>query len=374
MRITCRCGFVGEVPSSYAGKQVRCRRCQAMIAVPALGAPNTPPAQVPTPVLSTDPTPADSPFPFGEAGRKPGASNRLPAASAPKKWLFVGLAAGVSLLLGLIAVAAFAVVQLSSGQQRAQQQPLATAANVAIGQKQGQRANDGEPAQPRTQLNAKQPQISPLNAKQKALWQKFREKRTGYLVAGYSRHFDCWVLHGATPLEAPSDSGGLVGPVDVTVADIYAKEWTKDTPATAVLNLFSREEPVIVHCYVDTRKGRVKCDRPPGADLEAALHRFIREQQFAAISKEGAPNPSEGAILVCLAVARAADPADAIIKQLTAKESSSRLKAAKAVQALGGKGAKYDYALVAAMAKDYPKDREVYLEALGKSDRTFTSQ
>lgn len=244
---------------------------------------------------------------------------------------------------------------------------------VGCGQQGQPQKNSAVPSSPKVAafpsqpLNARQ-QLPPLNAGQKALWQKFRGKRMGYVVAGYSRPLGRWILNGATPLEVPADGaiGGLVGPVDATAADIYAKEWTEDTPATAVLDLFSQEKPVIVHCYVDTRKGRVKYDRPPDADLAAGLHNFIREQQLAAISKEEAPNPSEGAILVCLAVARAADPADAIVKQLTAKEGSSRLKAAKAVAALGDKGAKYDYALIAAMAKDYPNDREVYLEALQK--------
>jgi hypothetical protein len=35
IRVTCKCGASGKVPASYAGKQVKCRKCAGMIPVPA---------------------------------------------------------------------------------------------------------------------------------------------------------------------------------------------------------------------------------------------------------------------------------------------------------------------------------------------------
>ncbi|OAI47177.1 hypothetical protein AYO44_10005 [Planctomycetaceae bacterium SCGC AG-212-F19] len=42
IRVTCQCGFRGQVPPNFAGKQVKCRKCAGMIAVPRSAPPAAP--------------------------------------------------------------------------------------------------------------------------------------------------------------------------------------------------------------------------------------------------------------------------------------------------------------------------------------------
>jgi hypothetical protein len=45
IRVTCQCGSRGQVPPTHAGKQVKCRKCGSMIAVPR---PTAPPPEAPS--------------------------------------------------------------------------------------------------------------------------------------------------------------------------------------------------------------------------------------------------------------------------------------------------------------------------------------
>ncbi len=64
IRVICKCGFHGQVPANYVGKQVTCRKCGDVIAVSAEPTP-------PVPAANENPFgDVDSPGPSGDQARR----------------------------------------------------------------------------------------------------------------------------------------------------------------------------------------------------------------------------------------------------------------------------------------------------------------
>lgn len=102
IRVSCKCGFRGQVSPSYAGKQVKCRQCAGTIAVPAEG---------PVPIeIESEPTAPSSPSAFAgiDNARPVISTSRLPTPPGPSfPWW--------QLALGLVTVTMFAVGRLFKG-------------------------------------------------------------------------------------------------------------------------------------------------------------------------------------------------------------------------------------------------------------------
>jgi hypothetical protein len=260
-----RCGTVYRVPDNRAGKQSSCSRCHQRLIVPA--------ALTAIPVTTTPPT----------GGAPVSLRSRFP----PGLLLGVGLcgSACIALVLCIVYVA--------------YHNSHPTPVDVFPGASSDRPSDEGRSAVPRRgerppRVAASRPpeeeEDAPagprhLTAAQRARWRRIRREAdasNGYVVLIYHPDRDGWVARDADSVLRRNDEfPENLNPSDEQTSVETAEEQCNEShSATAVIDLFSREEPRLVCWFYSNRDtGATRRDnRPPpgtiGTDLQAFLRRL----------------------------------------------------------------------------------------------------